>query len=164
MASLCEFVRTASPEAIAMRSKVIAALMLAIATAALANPLFAHHGTAAFENGTKVTLNKAVVTEWIWSNPHCLLQFDVKGDDGKVVHWVGETQNPVSMTDRGWSKSAIKAGDEVTIVMLPVKNGMALGRVVSVVLPNGKTLISGEGVSRTERNQLERQVREGTDK
>ena len=147
-----------------MRSKLIAALVLAISAATVAIPLFAHHGTAAFENGTKVTLNKAVVTEWLWSNPHCLLQFDVKSDDGKVVHWVGETQNPVSMTDRGWSKSAIKAGDEVTIVMLPVKNGMPLGRVVSVTFPNGKTLISGEGVSRAERDQLERQVREGTDK
>ena len=147
-----------------MRSKLIAALVLAIGSATVAIPLFAHHGTAAFENGTKVTLTKAVVTEWLWSNPHCLLQFDVKGDDGKMVHWVGETQNPVSMTDRGWSKAAIKAGDEVTIVMLPVKNGMPLGRVVSVMFPNGKTLISGEGVSRTERDQLERQVREGTDK
>ena len=80
------------------------------------------------------------------------------------MHWVGETQNPVSMTDRGWSKAAIKAGDEVTIVMLPVKNGMPLGRVVSVTFPNGKTLISGEGVPRAERDQLERQVREGPDK
>jgi hypothetical protein len=147
-----------------MRSKVTAALVLALGMATVAIPSSAHHGTAAFENGTKVTLNKAVVTEWIWSNPHCLLQFDVKGDDGKVVHWVGETQNPVSMTDRGWSKAAIKAGDEVTIVMLPVKNGMPLGRVVSVTFPNGKTLISGEGVPRAERDQLERQVREGTDK
>jgi len=147
-----------------IRSKVIAALVLALGMATVPISLFAHHGTAAFENGTKVTLNKAVVTEWIWSNPHCLLQFDVKGDDGKVVHWVGETQNPVSMTDRGWSKAAIKAGDEVTIVMLPVKNGMPLGRVVSVTFPNGKTLISGEGVPRAERDQLERQVREGTDK
>ena len=147
-----------------IRSKVIAALVLVLGMATVAIPSFAHHGTAAFENGTKVTLNKAVVTDWIWSNPHCLLQFDVKGDDGKVVHWVGETQNPVSMTDRGWSKAAIKAGDEVTIVMLPVKNGMPLGRVVSVTFPNGKTLISGEGVPRAERDQLERQVREGTDK
>lgn len=144
-----------------MRSKITAALAL-VAMVLISVPLFGHHGTAAFENGTKVTLNKAVVTEWLWSNPHCLLQFDVKGDDGKVVHWVGETQNPVSMTDRGWSKSAIKAGDEVTVVMLPVKNGMPLGRVVSVVLPNGKTLISGEGISRAERDELEHQVHDGS--
>jgi len=146
-----------------MRSKVIAALVLAVGVVSLSVPLLAHHGTAAFQNDKKVTA-KGTVAEWLWSNPHCLLSVDVKGDDGKVVRWVGETQNPVSMTDRGWSKSAIKAGDEVTIVMLPVKNGMPLGRVVSVTFPNGKTLISGEGVSRAERDQLERQVRESTDK
>lgn len=146
-----------------MRSRVAAVLALAVGTAILCVPLFAHHGTAAFENDKKVTL-KGTVTEWSWSNPHCLLQFDVKGDDGKVIHWVGETQNPVSMTNVGWSKAAIKAGDEVTVTILQVKNGLPLGRVVSVALPDGKTLISGEGASREERDKLERQVREGAAK
>jgi hypothetical protein len=145
-----------------MKAKVVAALVLA-GVVTLSVPLFAHHGTAAFENEKKVTV-KGTVTEWLWSNPHCLLQFDVKGDDGKVVHWVGETQNPVSMTNVGWSKAAIKAGDEVTVTILPVKNGLPLGRVASVLLPNGKTLISGEGASREVRDEIERQVREGTSK
>ena len=142
-----------------MRKTATAGLVLGVCFVTLCVPLLAHHGTAAFENEKRVTL-KGTVTEWLWSNPHCLLQFDVKGDDGKVAHWVGETQNPVSMTDRGWSKAAIKTGDEVTVVILPVKNGMPLGRVVSVALPNGKTLVSGEGVSLEQRNELERQVHE----
>lgn len=146
-----------------MRKKVPCALALAFGVITLCVPLLAHHGTAAFENEKKVAL-KGTVTEWLWSNPHCLLQFDVKGDDGKVAHWIGETQNPVSMTNVGWSKSAIKAGDEVTVTILPVKNGMPLGRVVSVLLPNGKTLISGEGASKEVRDELERQVQQGTSK
>jgi hypothetical protein len=143
----------------AMRTKVIAALVLAVGVVTLSVPLMAHHGTAAFQNDKKVTA-KGTVAEWLWSNPHCLLSVDVKGDDGKVVRWVGETQNPVSMTNVGWSKAAIKVGDEVTITILPVKNGMPLGRLVSVVLPNGKTLISGEGESKEVRDELERQARE----
>jgi Family of unknown function (DUF6152) len=139
-----------------MRGKAV--LTLAVGVVSLCVPLFAHHGTAAFENEKKVTL-KGTVTEWLWSNPHCLLQFDVKGDDGKVVHWIGETQNPVSMTNVGWSKAAIKAGDDVTVTILQVKNGMPLGRVVSVLLPNGKTLISGEGAPREVREQLEKQAK-----
>jgi hypothetical protein len=146
-----------------MRKKVPGALALAFGVITLCVPLLAHHGTAAFENEKKVAL-KGTVTEWLWSNPHCLLQFDVKGDDGKVAHWIGETQNPVTMTNVGWSKSAIKAGDEVTVTILPVKNGMPLGRVVSVLLPNGKTLISGEGASKEVRDELERQVQQGTSK
>jgi hypothetical protein len=143
----------------AMRSKALAVLGLAVGSVIASVPLFAHHGTAAFNNEKKVIL-KGTVTEWLWSNPHCLLQFDVTGDDGKVVRWVGETQNPVSMTNVGWSKAAIKAGDEVTVTILQVKNGLPLGRVVSVLLPNGKTLISGEGAPKEVRDELERQTRE----
>jgi hypothetical protein len=142
-----------------MRSKVMAALVLAIGMATVSVPLLAHHGTAAFENDKKVSL-KGTVTQWLWSNPHCLLEFDVKGDDGKMVHWIGETQNPVSITNVGWSKAAIKAGDEVTVVVFPVKNGLPLGRIASVTLPNGKTLITGEGESKEVRDKLEREARE----
>ena len=142
-----------------MKHKLMAALVLAIGVVSLSVPLLAHHGTAAFENEKKVTV-RGTVTEWLWSNPHCLLGVDVKGDDGKVVHWVGEVQNPVSMTNVGWSKAAIKVGDEVTITLLPVKNGLPLGRLVSVALPNGKMLQSGEGASREVREELERQARE----
>jgi len=146
-----------------MRKNVPGALALAFGVITLCVPLLAHHGTAAFENEKKVAL-KGTVTEWLWSNPHCLLQFDVKGGDGKVAHWIGETQNPVSMTNVGWSKTAMKAGDEVTVTILPVKNGMPLGRVVSVMLPNGKTLISGEGAPKEVRDELERQVQQGSSK
>ena len=67
-------------------------LILPVFLATLCAPLFAHHGTAAFDPTKKLTL-KGTVTEWLWSNPHCLLQFDVTGDDDKVVHWIGETQH-----------------------------------------------------------------------
>ena len=122
-----------------MRSKIIPAMVMALGIMIASAPLFAHHGNAAFDNEKKITL-KGTVTEWFWSNPHCLLQFDVKGDDGKVVHWIGETQNPVSMTDVGWSKTSFKVGDEVTIILAPVKNGLPLGRIVTAQLPNGKQL------------------------
>jgi len=122
-----------------MRSKIIPALIVAFALANFSATLLAHHGTAAFETQKKATL-KGTVTEWFWSNPHCLLQFDVKDDNGKIVHWIGETQNPVTMTDVGWSKSSFKVGDEVTVALFPVKNGLPLGRISTVVLPNGKTL------------------------
>ena len=122
-----------------MRSKIIPAMVMALGIVIASAPLFAHHGNAAFDNEKKITL-KGTVTEWFWSNPHCLLQFDVKGDDGKIVHWIGETQNPVSMTDVGWSKTSFKVGDEVTIILAPVKNGLPLGRIVPAQLPNGKVL------------------------
>ena len=45
-------------------------------------PLFAHHGAASFDIEKKVVL-KGTVKEWLYSNPHCLLTIEVKGEDGK---------------------------------------------------------------------------------
>lgn len=104
-------------------------------------PAAAHHGAATFETGKQVTL-KGTVTEWIWANPHCFLKFDAKDDTGTVRNWVAETQNPVSMTARGWSRSAFKVGDEVTVTVEPVKSGAPVARILSVVLPNGQTLVA----------------------
>jgi hypothetical protein len=129
-----------------MRRNLIPTLILGLCAATFSAPLIAHHGTAAFETDKRVTL-KGTVTEWFWSNPHCLLRFDVKGNDGQVSHWIGETQNPVTMTNGGWSKGSFKVGDEVTVVLFPVKNGLPLGRIVTATLPNGQVLDALKGTS-----------------
>jgi hypothetical protein len=119
-----------------MRNKLITIFLGALAVSA---PLFAHHGTAAYDTDKKITL-KATVTQWFWANPHCFLKFDAKDDKGNVVHWATETSNPSDMVNLGWSKDTFKPGDEITVTFTPVKNGNPVGRVDSVVLANGQTL------------------------
>jgi len=102
-------------------------------------PAFAHHGAAAYDVEKKVTL-KATVTQWSWSNPHCLLQLDVTDDAGHVVHWITETQNPLSMANLGWSNESFKPGDQVTVTVTPAKNGRPIGQIVDAVLANGQKL------------------------
>jgi hypothetical protein len=121
-------------------------MFLGVAIAALAVllvsvPLAAHHGAAALDTGKEVTL-RGTVTEWIWSNPHCFLKFDAKDDTGAVRNWAVETQNPTSMTTRGWSRSSFKVGDEVTVTIEPVKNGQPVGRILTAILANGQKLIA----------------------
>ena len=60
-------------------------------------PLLAHHGNAAFDS-TSVTV-KGTVTDWTWGNPHCFVMFDVKDQQGNIVHWVAETSNPSDMVE-----------------------------------------------------------------
>ena len=105
----------------------------------LSVPVIAHHGAAALDTGKEITL-KGSVTEWIWSNPHCFLKFDAKDDTGKVRNWAVETQNPTTMTLRGFSRTAFKVGEEVTVTVEPVKNGEPVGRMLNVILPNGQKL------------------------
>ena len=108
--------------------------------------LSAHHGAAALDTGKEITL-KGSVTEWTWSNPHCFLKFDAKDDTGTVRNWAVETQNPTTMTLRGWSRTSFKVGDEVTVTIEPVKNGQPVGRILHLILPNGQKLIAANATT-----------------
>jgi hypothetical protein len=119
-----------------LRNKLVT-IFLSVLTASV--PLFAHHGAAAYDTAKKIAV-KAIVTEWIWSNPHCFLKFDAKDDKGNVVHWATETSNPADMVNLGWSKQSFKPGDEVTVTFTPVKNGAPVGRVEQVALADGQIL------------------------
>ena len=104
-----------------------------------AGPLFAHHGAASFDTETRLTLTGTVIS-WTWSNPHCFLRFDAEDETGTVRRWMVETQNPTDMTRRGWTRTSFRPGDEVVVTVEPLKNGTPVGRILSVVLPNGQTL------------------------
>ncbi len=119
-----------------MRIKLITIFLVILAVSV---PLFAHHGAAAYDTTKKITL-KGTVTDWFWANPHCFLKFDAKDDRGNVVHWATEASNPSDMVNLGWSKQSFKAGDEVTVTFMPVKNGQPVGRLEQVVLADGKIL------------------------
>ena len=72
----------------AVRNMILAVSIAAVGVLLVSVPLIAHHGAAALDTGKEVTL-KGTVTEWIWSNPHCFLQFDAKDDAGTVRNWAG---------------------------------------------------------------------------
>jgi hypothetical protein len=121
-----------------MKAK-FSATWLVIALVVLPFPaaLHAHPGSALFDETKGVTVT-GVVTDWLWANPHCLLQFDVKDDKGTVAHWAAEVSNPPDMIARGWSRKMFKPGDEVTPTMIVAKNGDPVGRIVRIKV-NGKT-------------------------
>jgi hypothetical protein len=126
----------------AMRKRLITTAAVVVGLLTVSVSLSAHHGNAEFDIGKRVTV-KGTVTRWSWSNPHCFLDFDSKSDDGAVLHWVVETQPPRSVTAGGFSQYTFKPGDEVTVTLEPVKNGRPLGRMLEVVLPNGKKMVTG---------------------
>ena len=122
-------------------NKIVAAIVLLVGLLIVCAPVFAHHGAAQFDIGKKVTL-KGTVNEWFWSNPHCFLRFDVKGADGQSVTWAAETQSGIIMLPLGFTRQTFNVGDEVTVTLEPVKNGRPLGRMLQVVLPSGRTLVT----------------------
>lgn len=115
---------------------VVAAAVLMPAT------LSAHHGGAAYDVGKPVIL-KGTVTQWYYSNPHCLLTLEVKGEDGKVVTWIAETQGPSIMFPAGYRRDSFKPGDQVTVTVDPAKNGRPVGHIREAVTAAGWTLGGG---------------------
>jgi hypothetical protein len=127
-----------------MRNGLAKIFAVVVGLLLLSVPLSAHHGASAFDT-TKRTTMKGTVVEWFWANPHCVLRFDVRNDNGDVEHWLAEGSNPADMVNGGWTKLSVKPGDQVSVTVWPVKNGRPIGRIVEVVLPNGQRLGSGFG-------------------
>jgi len=128
-----------------MKQSLAAIFVLTVSLLIVSPSLVAHHGAASFDTAKKITLKGSVV-EWFWANPHCFLRFSVKDESGQAVEWVVETQSGPNILPLGYTKQTFKPGDEVTVTLQPVRNGKPLGRLLSVVLPNGKKLgAMGEG-------------------
>ena len=105
-------------------------------------PLFAHHGTAASYDQKKTVTLTGIVTEFVYSNPHAQIYFDVKDASGKVIHWGGELNSPGNLRRDGWNKTTFKPGDEITLTVNPSKAGTPVGNVdrSKPVIVNGKEL------------------------
>ena len=105
----------------------------------------AHHGNSAYDEQARVPI-KGTVTEFIWTNPHSQIYLDVKDKDGKIVHWAIETNSPGILSRAGWTRRSLKAGDEVTIILCPAKNGAPVAYIGSgdpgtkVIFSDGREL------------------------
>jgi hypothetical protein len=103
-------------------------------------PLFAHHGTGVAYQQDKTIMLQGTVTDWIWANPHCAILFDVKDEQGNVVHWGAELGNPHQLSSAGFSREILKPGDKVTVVGHPSRNGAPRLEFDHVTLADGHTL------------------------
>ncbi|KRA84202.1 hypothetical protein ASD76_09500 [Altererythrobacter sp. Root672] len=109
----------------------------------------AHHSFAAFfDPAAEITL-KGTVTAFRFTNPHGTIAFDVQGADGKVVHWRAETNAPVVLVRRGWSRTSLKAGDVITIEGWKARDGKPYLRLKRAYDASGK-LIGTAAFSTTE--------------
>lgn len=125
-----------------MRNRLSISFAAVVGLLLLSVPMIAHHGGAAFDTAKRITM-KGTVVDWLWANPHCILKFDVTNDKGDVEHWLAEASNPPDLINNGWTKQSVKPGDQVSVTLMPVKNGRPIGRIVEVLLPNGQRVGSG---------------------
>ena len=111
---------------------------------AVSVPAFAHHGNAAYD-GTVTTVKNATVTKLVWANPHTIVQFDVKADNGEVVHWTAELGSPSALGNIGWNKTSLNPGDPITVYIHQAKTKSPVGRIQKIVLADGSELRDSGG-------------------
>ena len=105
-----------------MKTKSLAFVVLVAAVLVFSGPMFAHHGTAAYDTTNPLTV-KGTVTDFRFINPHCQVYFDIKNDKGEVEHWQGELTAPNKLARAGWTKHSLNPGDQITVTGLVGKYG-----------------------------------------
>ena len=122
-------IRRASPAALAA-----AAILACFAPAAVQ----AHHSFAVYFDGSKDVTIRGKVTAFRFTNPHGTIVLDVTDAQGRVREWRAETNAPVVLQRRGWSRTSIKAGDELVIDGWPSREGKPYIRLRRAVHADGR--------------------------
>jgi hypothetical protein len=98
----------------------------------------AHHSGAMFDTTRKVTL-QGTVKAFQWTNPHCFIQILVAGPGG-AKEWSVEMGSPGQLYRNAWRPGSIRAGEQLIIVINPLRDGSAGGVYVSATTRDGQAL------------------------
>jgi hypothetical protein len=121
-----------------MRSEVWSIVCGIVGVLLLSTPAAAHHGAASLYEVNKEVTVKAAITEFVWTNPH--VEVGIASVDDKKARWLLELGSPPNIANRGWTSKSLKPGDVVMVTFNPGLRGMRIGRLLKVVLPDGKEL------------------------
>jgi hypothetical protein len=98
----------------------------------------AHHSFATFDVTKQVTL-VGTVKEFQWTNPHTWIFITVP-KDGSTEDWEIEGGPVIGLKRDGWTRDSIKAGDKITLLIHPKRDGSRGGSFIQVTTPDGKVL------------------------
>jgi hypothetical protein len=121
-------------------------LSLIVAMSVTPAAVSAHHAPAAafvLDERTSIT---GTVVEYRFVNPHAIVILDVTLEDGSVEQWSAEGGTPTALVRDGWTGQELKAGDRVTIIGNPSRDGSRAINWQAIVLSEGRQLGGGNGL------------------
>jgi len=120
---------------------VCAAVLMMIA--GLGGPVAAHHAFTMFDMDKELTY-KGVVVDYMWSNPHVHFTVEIKAgpgiDPATIGRWDVESGSTNIMTRQGWTRATLKAGDAITLVGNPMKDGSKGIHLFYMIKPDGSRM------------------------
>ena len=115
-------------------------LMVAGMLAVVASAVHAHHSFAVYFDSSRDVKITGTVTSFRFTNPHGTIALHVTDAQGRVTHWRAETNAPVVLQRRGWSRDTIKPGQVVTIEGWPSRDGKPYLRMRRAVDADGRLI------------------------
>ena len=110
-----------------------------LAVSAAAN---AHHSFAPYEPDVQVRYT-GKVANFEWQNPHVYIELDITDDAGETKRWLIECANPGILNRVGWKWNMIKPGDEISVIVSPLRNGEPGALLKAVKLADGQQFSNG---------------------
>ena len=121
---------------------VLGAVLMTLGLISVA-PAFAHHSFAVYEPELQIKFS-GVVTEFKWANPHVYIQMDAPDKEpGKKRRWLIECANPGILNRVGWRFNMVKAGDTITVIVSPLRNGEPAALLKQITLADGSKYSNG---------------------
>lgn len=125
-----------------VNKKLLFAFVIVVGVVLFSVRASAHHGVAGYDMTKTITVH-GTVTKFEWSNPHCVIHMDAKNAGGEVQNWTIELAAPSLLSRMGWSKSVMKAGDDITADLHPSQNGAPVG-IAGTITFQLKILVNGQ--------------------
>ena len=124
-----------------MNAKLTTALLSAAFIVA-GGAAMAHHSFAMFDQEHPIDLT-GVVKDWKYTAPHAFIILDVKEADGTSQVWSLEGGAPSGLIRDGWTSKTLKAGDEITLKVDPLRSGAPGGawNVNKVKFKSGEPIV-----------------------
>lgn len=99
----------------------------------------AHHGSAEYDVTREITITGTIV-EWRWINPHVRVVIAVPGEAAGSESWDCEGPPLTWAGERGWSRSTLREGETVSLVMYPPKQNARTGLIKRIEREGGEVL------------------------
>lgn len=111
---------------------------------ALPSLVLAHHSFAMFDMARSISY-QGKVKEVQWTNPHIWVELDVTAN-GKTTSLSFEGAAIAVVKRVGWLKDTVQAGDSITIVGHPYRDGRPGGSIDHIILADGRKVGTGDAI------------------
>jgi hypothetical protein len=100
----------------------LTALLMSGAFALASGVALAHHSFAMFDQENPIEL-EGTVQEFKYTSPHTFILLQVKEKEGGSTVWNLEGGAPSNLVRDGWSSKSLKPGDEIRLMVEPLRSG-----------------------------------------